>query len=138
MTPDPTPVSGIWPPKPFVLTPSTVIRTTAGLTFAAASMIADDSSIVTGCWAPTVVELPLFVGGACRSSAPVALRARYVPPDAIVAARTDARSTGPMTPPLPEVRWPAGIGATGLFQAGVEGEPFHDVDRAHSLRGSGA
>src|SRR5919197_1020191 len=136
MTPDPTPVSGIWPPKPFVLTPSTVIRTTAGLTFAAASMIADDSSIVTGCWAPTVVELPLFVGSAWRSNAPVALRARYVPPDAIVAARTDARSTGPMTPPRREARWPAGTGPTGLFQAGAGGPPPGRVFRGGGVGGT--
>jgi hypothetical protein len=35
-------------PSAFSSTPSTVIRTTAGLTFSAASMIADDSAIVTG------------------------------------------------------------------------------------------
>src|ERR671936_2728965 len=98
MTPDPTPVSGIWPPNAFVLTPSTVIRTTAGLTLAAASMIADDSSIVTGCWAPTVVVPPLAVWAGWRSRAPDAVRARYVPPDAIVAASTEDNSTGPMTP----------------------------------------
>src|ERR671924_629034 len=97
MTPDPTPVSGICPPNAFVLTPSTVIRTTAGLTFAAAAMIADDSSIVTGCWAPTVVVVPLLDVGAGRLSAPDALSARYMPPDAIVAARTADRSTGPST-----------------------------------------
>ena len=49
MIPEPTPSVGTLP-KGSVPWPSTVILTTAGPTFAAASMTAEDSSMVTGCW----------------------------------------------------------------------------------------
>src|SRR5882762_8515012 len=97
MTPEPTPVWGIWVPNPLVFVPSAVMRTTAGLIFAATSMIADDSSRVTGCLAPTVVLLeaaaPTVVAG--RLSAPDALRARNVPPEARIPPRSAARMTWP-------------------------------------------
>jgi hypothetical protein len=53
MTPEPTPVSGMtpWFGVDWLLT---VMRTTAGLTLAATAIVADDSSIVTGCVEPTV------------------------------------------------------------------------------------
>src|SRR5919108_157148 len=85
--------------------------------------------IATGCWAPTVVVAPLVVCAGWRSSAPVALSARYVPPEAIVAARTEASSTGPTTPgPRDELRDAGGTGATGELHAGVAGcGSFQDV-----------
>src|SRR5437660_12304329 len=96
MTPEPTPVCGIVSPSPLVFVPSAVIRTTAGLTFAATSMIADDSSSVTGWRAPTVVLLDGTVptGVVARLSAPDASRARKVPPDARVAPSGGARRPG--------------------------------------------
>jgi len=47
MTPEPTPFSGITPRLVSTL-PVVVMRTTAGLTFPATSIVADDSSMVTG------------------------------------------------------------------------------------------
>src|SRR5947208_13847490 len=97
MTPEPTPVCGIVSPSPLVFVPSAVIRTTAGLTFAATSMIADDSSSVTGWRAPTVVLLDGTVptGVVARLSAPDASRARKVPPDARMAPSSAASMTWP-------------------------------------------
>ena len=70
MTPEPTPVSGMMPVDVSTL-PPTVIRTTAGLAFAATLIVADDSSIVTG-WllAPTVVTVGVDATAAGRSKAP--------------------------------------------------------------------
>jgi len=48
MIPDPTPCSGMELPRASVVVPLTRIRTTAGPALAAASMTADDSSILTG------------------------------------------------------------------------------------------
>src|SRR3982751_6574792 len=97
MTPEPIPVWGIVLPSSFVFLPSAVIRTTAGLTLAATSMIADDSSSVTGCRAPIAVafEADAPAGVVVRLSAPDASRARNVPPEARTAPRIAARSTWP-------------------------------------------
>ena len=72
-----------------------VIFTTAGLTFWAAEMIADDSCREI-CWA----ELALPAGdvvSAVRLNPPAALRARNVPPEARIAEMSDTvsrRATG--------------------------------------------
>ena len=61
ITPEPTPVSGMIPVEVSTL-PLVVIRTTAGLTAAATSIVAEDSSIVTGwLFAPTVVPVATAV-----------------------------------------------------------------------------
>src|SRR5688572_21281585 len=97
MTPDPTPVSGMIPLLGSAL-PETVMRTTAGLTFDATSMVADCSSMVTGWLALTFV--PLFATGAAagRSSTPVAESAATVPPEARIADRAAARTMEPVEP----------------------------------------
>src|SRR5438045_366964 len=97
MIPDPTPVSGIVPPSWSVDWPVAVIRTTAGRTFAATSMIADDSSRVTAWWFEAWAPLP--PAGPARFSAPVASRTRTVPPEARTADRT-AAVTMVRTPPM--------------------------------------
>src|SRR4051812_1155708 len=143
MTPDPTPVVGIVSPIESVLVPSTVMRTTAGVTFAATSMIADDSSSVTGCFAPTVVPVVVAAGiGVWRSSAPDAFNARNVPPE----PRTPARIAARMTCPSGDERVPRGATATvsgravGCDQAtrslGV-GSDHDELGRDQSARGSG-
>ena len=55
-------------PEPVVV----VIFTTAGPAFAAASMTAEDSSMVTGCCAPVCWLVPIEVVVTVGSSAPVA------------------------------------------------------------------
>src|SRR6266446_6058649 len=79
---------------------SVVVRTTAGPALAATLMIADDSSLVTCCF-PAVADtaFELGAGAAGRSSAPVALRATKVPPE----ARTADRSAADRTTPVPAV-----------------------------------
>jgi len=71
MTPEPTPVAGMTPRLPELVVPVTVIRTTAGLTFDATAMVADDSSMATG-WTPaTLVAWGAESDGATgRSRAP--------------------------------------------------------------------
>src|SRR5688572_4959451 len=101
-----------------------VIRTTAGLTAAATSMVAEFSSMVRG-WllAPTVVPVGPTCTVAGRSSAPVARSARTVPPEARTAARTDASRSVPM-PPRPDrpVSLPAGrTGVVGTDPATAAG-----------------
>src|SRR3954452_17436839 len=96
MTPEQTPVDGTVVPSNSPV-PWTVMRTTAGLTRADASMIADDSSIVTGCpgWLLEVCVPTGRIDWAGRPSTPVSARSAIVPPDASTADRTDARTTGP-------------------------------------------
>src|SRR3954454_18064425 len=142
MIPEPTPVVGMVSPIASVLVPSTVIRTTAGVTLAATSMIADDSSSVTGCLAPSVVPVVVAAGSvAWRSSAPDAFRARNVPPD----PRTPARIAARMTCPSGDVRRPRGATATvsgravGCDQAtrSLVGSDQDELGRDQSARGSG-
>ena len=121
MTPEPTPVSGMTPW--FVLTlPVTVMRTTAGLTLAATAMVADDSSMVTGCVVPTVWPAgPVEDAGAGWSSAPVAPSAKTVPPDARTAERSAAaRTVGPE--PRLVVRWTGATTGVGV-EASAETAP---------------
>src|SRR4051812_43127537 len=99
MIPEPTPVSGIWPPAASVLTPSTMIRTTAGLTFAAAVTTAEESSTAPG------ARLDVTTGACCaplpaRCRAPVLSRTTTVPPAASTAERRAAPTIGP-TPAKP-------------------------------------
>ena len=74
MTPDPTPVAGIWPRGSFgfAVTPDEVIVTIAGETLAAATVMADCSSITTGCAAVTVCVWTAAGAGVGRSSDPEA------------------------------------------------------------------
>ena len=121
--------------------PVTVIRTTAGLTLAATSMVADDSSIVTGLTAPTFVPGPTTEAGSgpveragdaeredgaaggedrrqqrCRDDASPCRRRL---------ARTRPRLTGP------------GAGAGSYQRSGVEVGAGVSYVRIHSGRGSG-
>src|SRR4029079_11760308 len=93
ITPEPMPCSG----RLVALgsTPSETIRTTAGPAFFATSMTADDSSIVTGWVTEVLFAFEGFVeaGG---SSAPVAVSAAKVPPDARTAASSAAETIVPM------------------------------------------
>ncbi len=77
-----------------------VIFTTAGLTRAAASMTADDSSMVTGCRAPVCWEPLATAAGAGRSKAPVRSRTATVPTEATVADSSDAATIVPSPAPL--------------------------------------
>ena len=90
-----------------------MICTTAGLAFDATAIVADDSSIVTG-WllAPTVVPVVLVEVGVVSSSAPVALSAKTVPPDARTADSRAAPTTVP-TPDRPDLVEVTGVDATG-------------------------
>src|SRR3954449_4114787 len=112
MTPDPTPVLGMfvpnWPLSPLVCV---VILTTDGPAAAAASITAEDSSIVTGCWAPTCALAPVGVVVTVRSSAPVWLSTATVPPAARTADRSDAVTTVPS--PVPPRRREGVAGPTG-------------------------
>ncbi len=71
-----------------------MIRTTAGLTFAATSMMADDSSIRTCCGELVVWPAGSVVAAAGWSRAPAARRVRYVPPEARMAAMIAAARIG--------------------------------------------
>src|SRR3954462_11678497 len=117
MTPEPTPVEGTVVPSKFPA-PCTVMRTTAGLTRADASMIADDSSMVTGCpgWLLEVWVPVGSVDAAGRPSAPVSLRIAIVPPDARTADSTDASTTGPNPTPRRATGWGC-TGVTGVLTA---------------------
>src|SRR6187397_1611512 len=110
MTPEPTPVAGMMPRSVFA-SPEVVICTTAGLTLAATSMVADDSSIVTGCAEPTVWPVELDATGVGWSSEPVACSAMTVPPEASTAARR-ADATIMQAPPREPVVWVGVGGAT--------------------------
>ncbi len=152
MTPEPTPVSGMIPLLVSAL-PETVIRTTAGLTLDATSMVADCSSMVTGWLALTFV--PLFETGAApvRSSAPVADRATTVPPEARIADSAAARTTEPveLRPVRPAVVVvlvggvatgvvdPADVTGAGSYQrSGVTAGASSGSWRVQTGRGSGA
>src|SRR5436309_15881580 len=121
MKPEPTPSAGT-PPNGSVEAPPVVILTTAGLSFAATSMTAEDSLMVTGCVPPVAVALPTDDVGTGRSSAPVRSRTRTVPPDAMTADSSEAATTvarpGPDRTALVRVTG-TGSGATGAdVQAG--------------------
>ena len=80
MTPEPTPVDGTVVPSKSPA-PWTVIRTTAGLTRAEASMMADDSSMVTG-WPGWLLDVCVPSGRldwAGRPRTPVSARRAIVP-----------------------------------------------------------
>ena len=88
--------NGLVSPAPVVV----VILTTAGPALAAASITADDSSIVTGCWAPVCWVDPVGDWATVRSSAPVRSRTTAVPPAARIADRSDAVTTVPTPAPV--------------------------------------
>src|SRR5690349_20833567 len=119
MTPEPTPVAGMIPvdvsTSLFV-----VMRTTPGLAADATSMVAEDSSIVTGwLFAATVEPVGEVAGRTVRLSAPLAVSAATVPPE----ARTAARSAAPTIVPVPP-RLVAGLTAavaTGAVAAAEAG-----------------
>ena len=112
ITPEPMPCSGRF--VALGSTPSETIRTTAGPAFFATSMTADDSSIVTG-WVTEVLFAFEGVVEAGRSSAPVAVSAANVPPDARTAARSAAETIVPM--PLPDRPPAAGCGQAAATTA---------------------
>src|SRR5688572_18987629 len=94
--------------------PPIVIRTTAGLTAAATSIVAEFSLIGPG-WllAPTVVPVGPAGSTVARSSAPVARRARTVPLEASTADRSAAAKSVPI-PRRPDVLEPLDAGLTGV------------------------
>src|SRR5512143_385589 len=134
MTPEPTPVSGTVPPNGSVVTPVAVIRTTAGLTFAAALTTAEESSTGIG---PCVEGTTgwLAAGLPVRSSAPVPSRTRTVPPEASTAeSRAAARIVPAPGPPRPVPRF----GDTGPIDAtGCTAGTGSSVGEAHAGRCSG-
>src|SRR4029079_3369150 len=139
MTPEPTPVSGITPRLPASVEPLTVIRTTAGLTLAATLIVADDSSIVTGRGAPTLVPCAVTWFVTTRLRAPVALRPSTVPP---AASTAESKATA-TSDPAPEPRRRGGVGFTGWvtgagsYQRSGVGATGVSQSRAQSARGSG-
>src|SRR4249919_426898 len=141
MTPEPTPVGGMTPRLPVSVAPVTRILTTAGLTFDATAMVADDSSIATGWRAPALVDWGAVTAATGRSRAPTALSARTVPPEARTADSSAAASNDP---PLPSPRVvlvgtavAAGVGAGSYQRSGVTGGASSQ-ERAQSERVSGA
>src|SRR5688500_16860738 len=126
--------------------PPVVIRTTAGLTAAATSMVAE-LSVMGRLVAPTVVPVGPAWTTAGRSSTPLARRARTVPLEASTADRTDAarRVARPPRPDLPEslVAGRTGAVATvpgttaGSYQrSGVVAGSMPPSCRDQSVRGS--
>src|SRR5688572_14895735 len=92
--------------------PPVVIRTTAGLTAAATSMVAE-LSVIGRLLAPTVVPVGPARTGAGRSSPPVARRASTVPVEASTAERRDAaRSVA--RPPRPDLPESLAVGRTAV------------------------
>ncbi len=90
------------PNTPVSLAPVVVvILTTDGPAFAAASMTADDSSMVTGTWLAVCCVPPVRPVVPLRSSAPVPLRTATVPPAASTADRSEAVTTAPTPGPPP-------------------------------------
>src|SRR5260370_21606165 len=130
MIPEPTPCSGIVPPSGSVVVPVSVIRTTAGLTLLAASMIAEDSSTATG-----TLLAEIFAGAAAgvlrAPIAPVPSSTRTVPPEASTADRTATPTSAP-TPDRPSSWEPVWI--TG--GVGIGGAPSVSGD-AEAAVGSG-
>ena len=123
MTPEPMPSVGTFP-NGSLLWPSTVILTTAGLTLAATSITADDSSIVTGVVSPVVVPRPVVAGATVRSKAPLRSSTTTVPLEASTADSMDAARIVP-TPGPPRRRgwagpgtWTGGGGVTPPLEAG--------------------
>src|SRR5512141_2063648 len=114
MTPEPTPSVGTLP-NGSVVVPSVVILTTAGLSLAATSMTADDSSIWTGCVLPVVVPVPVVVWTTVRSNAPARSRTATVPPDATTADSNDAATIVPSPGPPRRV---ARVGLTAYAGGG--------------------
>ena len=149
MTPDPTPVSGMMPFEVSTLA-LVVMRTTAGLTAAATSIVAEFSSTVTGTLlAPTVVPVGAGLGHAGRSRLPVARRASTVPPEARTAERSGRGEDGADTAAAPDAagsRVPVATGAVatapgttaGSYQrSGVGAASGSPSWRDQSVRGSG-
>ena len=92
------------------------ILTTAGPTLAAASMTADDSSMVTGCWEPVCVPVAIGRGRARRwSKAPARSRTSTVPPEARTADSTETVTIVPR----PAARRPPGF--SGVVATGAGG-----------------
>ena len=100
MIPEPIPCVVCWVML-FGSTPSSKIRTTDGPALEATSMMADDSSTLTGWRTDAALGLLPFapVDGPVRSNAPLAFRAITVPPDARTAAASAAARTVPAPPP---------------------------------------
>src|SRR4051794_37960341 len=98
MKPEPTPVSGTLP-NGSVDVPLVVILTTAGLSFDATSMTADDSLMVTGWVLPVVLTWPTVDEGAGLSNAPARSRTSTVPVEATTADSSEAAITVPMPGP---------------------------------------
>src|SRR5829696_6207506 len=134
MTPEPTPVLGMSAPNTPVSPPVVVvIFTTAGPAFAAASMTADDSSMVTGCCALVCWFEPVGAEATWRSSAPVRSSRTAVPPAASTADSSEAVTTVP-TPVGPRFlrevagdtgteypAWPGDAAVCGAPHAGPDG-----------------
>src|SRR5262245_53632076 len=122
MTPEPTPC---WraPVGSVESAAPVVILTTAGLSFAATSMTADDSLRVTCCCEPAVgVALPTVEDWTGRSKAPARSRTSTVPAEATTADRSDAAMT--VGSPGPERRSrTTGAVATGGSAAGAADQP---------------
>src|SRR5438552_8151410 len=97
------------------------MRTTAGLTFAAALTTADESSTVTG-WDDWPGGWPAPPEPAGRFRAPVPSRTRTVPLDASTADSSAAPRMGP-SPSGPRRRLVVVAATTGSVGAGVEASP---------------
>src|SRR5688572_13703282 len=119
------------------------MRTTAGLADAATSMMADDSSMVTGWREVTFWPTGEEAGWPCCSKAPVAFSANTVPPE----ARTAASRAAPTTVPVPAPRRgrsagtvAVAVGVAGSYQrswVGCSAGADQAARCAHSERGSG-
>ena len=125
ITPEPTPGA---PAIGSVPDPWVSILTTAGPTLAAASMIADDSSMVTGSWEPVCCTPATEDAGAGRSKAPAWSSTNTVPPDARTADRAETVTI--VAIPVPPRRplfsgWVPVTGAGGAQagDAGAAGSP---------------
>jgi hypothetical protein len=135
MTPEPTPVSGTVPPSGSVVTPLAVMRTTAGLTFAAAVTTAEESSMATGAPLDCDSGPPLDAGPMGWFRAPVPSRTSTVPPDASTADSSAAprivpRPVEPRLGSRTGVAGPVGVTGSTAGSGSSEGD-------AHAGRCSG-
>ncbi len=121
--------------------PVAVMRTTAGLTLAAALTTADESSMAIGLgvWPAAGLRAPDPAG---RFSAPVPSRMRTVPPEASTAdsraaPRIRPSPSGPVLPLAVTAGGDGFTGSAGAIAAGAVSLGSSQAERVHSGRGSG-
>src|SRR5580765_3633040 len=115
------------------------MRTTDGPALAATSMIAEDSSSVTGCLIVAEFAFWLLVAAiGARSKAPLAVRATTVPPEARMAAASAAMTTVPVPAPRRGAATAGGLAAGAVVSNQCSGVGSRRGQLCvQSVRGSG-